>query len=76
MQEGLKIYTAYDHPKDFPNHIVVRCWIILAGKTVPVLEPRILASTIEEVREYMLRRGLVILPRETMDEPVIIESYI
>lgn len=54
----MRQYAIYDHPKDFPNHWVVRGWEVIDGmlKPQPDAEP-ILCKSIEEARNHI--RNLV-----------------
>lgn len=72
----LVIYTAYDHPTDFPHCIVVRGWTIVNGQEIPHAKEFMTADDIEEVRRVMQNIGKVILARYTDDDPNIIENYI
>lgn len=66
------IYMIYDHPRDIPGAIVVRCWY---GTT---LHPDVfLAQTIDAARAYCERHGAcVCLQRQPGDDPKIMESWI
>jgi hypothetical protein len=66
------IFTIYDHPADFREHIVVRCWY--GDIPFPVA---CLYRTVEEARDEMENAGLFCLSRLTPgDDPCIIESWI
>jgi len=70
----MDLYTIYDHPKDYPDKIVVRRWFIGRGKT----EDKgvwCLAKTLEEARES-LPEGLVNISRYSEDDYGIIESWV
>jgi hypothetical protein len=51
MSEPLNIWTIYDHPKDYPEHFVVRRWKIETGQAVAG-ECK-LADTLEEARKLV-----------------------
>lgn len=76
MSDHLYIYTVYDHPTDIPNFFVVKRWLIT--NIGPVQDPDFILQDIdlEVLRDFLVRRGLTLLPRERADDPVIIENYI
>lgn len=67
----LVLFVLYDHPKDFPDKIVVRVWDAKRGATNIVW----LADTLEQARAAMPPH-FIRLPRSPTDDPVIIESYV
>jgi len=75
MGKDLVMYVVLDHPLDFPDQCVAREWSIgPLGNTVP---GEIVASgpDVKSVREQ-LPAGLHRIPRERLDDPVIVESWI
>lgn len=66
------IWTIYDHPSDYPDHVTVRVWY---GE---LSEPNVaLVQSIEEARTYVLSAGACMcLRRLPDDDPVIVESWI
>jgi hypothetical protein len=69
----LHMWSVYDHPKDQPNHFVARLWLIGDGKLIPTND-MFIADTLEEVRS-LLPPGLVCVPRDPGDDPVILETW-
>lgn len=65
------IWVIYDHPKDFPDSVVVR---IFWGEVPDTLTQHFLS--IASARRHMLCRGRLPLPRDASDDPVIVESWI
>lgn len=66
------MWTIYDHPKDWPDHFVVRRWYGLIRE-----EAVILCDTLVEAREYITEQGgSVPLQRDERDDPVIIETWL
>jgi hypothetical protein len=67
-----RIWTIYDHPRDIPGAIVVRCWSGL------VPHPDVfLTQSIESARARCLLAGASVrLERNADDDPVIVESWI
>lgn len=67
-----RIWTIYDHPRDIPGAIVVRCW---SGE---VKHPDVfLTQSIDSAREYCIGEGAdFCLCRKPEDDPAILESWI
>ena len=69
----LSMYVIYDHPRDFPDNIVVRRFDIGPGWSRPA-EVWALVETLEQAREKV-PPGLTLLPRDPADDYGIIESW-
>lgn len=69
-------WTIYDHPKDHPEHYVVRRWVIYRGDkhSTPCLEA-VLCKTLHAARRCV-PGGLHKMPRQQEDDPVIVETWI
>lgn len=67
----MQIWTIYDHPKDFPNNYVARCFV--NGRPTDSL---IIYPEIQPLRDLFEGMGLVCMPRDENDDPVIVESWI
>ena len=65
------IWVIYDHPKDFPDSVVVRIWW---GEVPDTLTQHFLS--VDAARRHMLYRGRVPLARDKSDDPCIVESWI
>ena len=70
----LNMYVVYNKPKDFPNNVVVRRWIILAGQ-VKRGDLIGVADDLEKAR-LLLPEGLHNLGRYMEDDPCIEEVWI
>jgi hypothetical protein len=70
----LDMYVVYDHPTDFPNHFVVRHWIIGAGRAKPT-DRCVIGKTLDEVRTA-IPAYCVRLERSPEDEPQVLESWV
>jgi len=72
-EDGLPpIWTIYDHPKDFPDCIVVH--VFYGPKATDKINT---FPNLEEARRYVLSRGAAHnMLRWPEDDPVIIESWI
>lgn len=67
-------YVIYDHPRDHPDHFVVRAWDIKPGG--PTLrEARGLFYELDRARAYCAQFGHVRLERMPDDDPKIIEVW-
>lgn len=73
----LRIYTVYDHPRDYPDEFVVRGCSIVRGRAEPVLDPELTArgATLEAVRAPFLALGLHRQDRWPGDDPCIVETW-
>jgi hypothetical protein len=66
------IWTIYDHPRDFPNHFVVRRWFGECPEPDPAL-----CDSLEAARILIGRSGGSLrLNRAPTDDPSIIESWL
>jgi hypothetical protein len=70
----LDMYVVYDHPRDFPNHFVVRHWLVDADGGKPT-DRCVIGRTLDEVRSA-IPAYCVRLERNPGDDPVIIESWL
>jgi hypothetical protein len=73
-EDGLQIFTIYDHPSDHPRHVVLRTWWITPR--TPPRTAEALCDTLDEARAVMLAAGLVCLGRQPDEDPTIVESWI
>src|SRR5262245_23548999 len=72
--EILSIWTIYRHPRDFPEHFVVRAHVISKLGTFP-RPVGCLCESLDEARRT-LPPGLTCLHRHEYDDPVIAESWL
>lgn len=73
----LPMWVIYDHPLDYPDFYVARCWLV-GGENGP--GPHWTAnvyfdSDLEALRDVMLGMGLGCMPRMEQDEPQIVEVW-
>jgi hypothetical protein len=74
--DGLTMYTIYDHPKDFPDHFVVRKWKVIAPNISPISDGVLgISETLDGARK-MLPMECTCLSRDDSDESQIVESWI
>ena len=72
----MSIRVIIDHPKDYPDHFVVRRWDVERGNPEPVPAfDYALAMTLEQARQ-MLPEGLINIGRWPNDDPAILECWI
>lgn len=69
----LEMWTIYRRPRDYPIFYVVRRWIVDGPSLVPDQEAR-LAIDLDEART-LVPRGLYRQPRQTGDDPHIVETW-
>lgn len=67
-------WVVYAHPKDFPDHFVLRPWLCDKG-TVSALPILGYADTLEEVRT-LIPPGLARFLPSPSDDPCIAESWL
>jgi hypothetical protein len=70
----LEVYTIYDHPSDYPNHFVVRKWLIRGDKPIPTDWIRA-SKSLKVVRKY-IPFDRVRIERSIEDNRYILESWI
>lgn len=70
--ESLPMWVIYDRPRDYPDHVVVRKWLV-REQAEPT--PCTLHDSIEAARAA-LPPGLVCLPRDPHDDPFIVETWL
>jgi len=66
----LDIWTIYDHPRDFPEHYVARRYVLEKAT-----QDFIVNKSVEQIREIMLKKGLCKMPRDSGDDPCIVECW-
>jgi hypothetical protein len=76
-KQPLRVLVVYDHPLDFPRHVVVREWAVLPGRLEP--DPvAVLFESVQKAREAIAVNapGATLIPRAAGDDPVIVESWL
>lgn len=70
-------WVIYEHPRDFPEHFVIRCWNITAGVIMQTNEVW-LRPDLDSAREVVAVNcpGGYRLDRQPGDDPVIVEVWI
>lgn len=74
MDSGLSIWTVYDKPADFPTMYVARRWEVV-GPVLVATNEALFAYELERLRDQ-LPPGLIRLPRNPNDDPVIVETWL
>lgn len=73
----LEQYCIYNHPKDYPNHFVVRRWAIGPGTMTPDNEPFMVTVSMEDIHLKLGQEmGLFFIGRFPEDDPCIIGVYL
>lgn len=67
------MYVIYDHPRDYPEHFVVRAWSVGFGAVLPLGDP-MLTKTLDAARGHVPWHATNI-GRERYDDPVIVEVW-
>lgn len=73
----LRVYVIYDHPRDYPDHFVLRAWDVAGSVPVPIPELQTrLAATLDEARGHLPPDWLVNIGRQPDDDVAILEVWI
>jgi len=77
MDTVLSIWVVFDHPRDFPRHVVVREQRIVRGMREPVSAAvGCLYDTVDAAMKDWARRGLYWMPRYADDDPIIVGVWV
>ena len=68
------MWVLYDHPKDFPDKYVARKWHVQTGRGTPTDEI-ITDDQLDELRKKMQHKCLTKIQRNTINDPIIIETW-
>lgn len=71
----LTLWTVYDHPLDYPDHYVVRPFMVVDGTVTPG-DSSYLYRDLDLAREWLHRMGLFRLERSPEDDPTIVETWV
>lgn len=75
-EQVLSLYVIYDHPRDFPQHYVMRRWDIHPALPAPIPNGNpMIAKELETVRQGV-PPGYICIGRHSCDDPAILEVYI
>jgi hypothetical protein len=72
---GLKLWTIYNSPKDFPGKFIAREWELTGEGSKPSQSNYVTGDTLEEVRKQ-LPKFMTVIPRHESDDPCIVEVWI
>lgn len=77
MEDPLRIWTLYDHPKDYPQGYVVRQWVVTAKGEQPTATI-IQSDAVDKIEAFMAEcyPGLTWIPRSENDDPVIMGTWL
>lgn len=73
---ALNMWTVYDRPKDFPEKIVARRFVLSRRDGLWPTNDMIGGATLDEIRQVFTLVGLTRLPRNEADEPQIVETWL
>jgi hypothetical protein len=73
-QGTLSIWTVFDHPEDFPHSYVARRFEADRDGCHPTID--IVQGELAIIRKSFIECGLTRIPRDEIDEPQIIESWL
>jgi hypothetical protein len=73
--KALDIWTIYQSPKDYPGKFVCRLWRVTRDGEGPT-DIGFVEDTLDAVRARLMGKGLCRIPRESADDPVIVESWL
>lgn len=78
MSNIIHHYCIYDCPKDYPNHFVVKRWVIPPTEGEAYQDPDfiLIAKILEECRVYPRCLGLLNFGRTVEDDVNIVETWI
>lgn len=71
-------HVIYDHPRDFPDHWVVRTWTILPGELKPSSQAQLFRD-IERARAWIVQEypGVALVQGHGVDpDRVVFEVYV
>lgn len=71
----LPMWTVYNHPKDYPEGFIARCFETGGGHSAPVATAFAIMGQIEVIRQCMLRCGLYCMTRSEGDDANIVETW-
>jgi hypothetical protein len=71
---ALAIWTVYDHPSDYPDRYVARCFEVDTDGTRPTGNI-LLSTSLDTIRTAMRDMGLICMARWADDDANIIETW-
>lgn len=72
---ALPLFVLYCSPRDYPGLWVMRRWEIRHGGEHATPDVWTHPDSPEPLREHCRERGLVCMPRQPADDPVIVEVW-
>jgi hypothetical protein len=74
--DGLEIWTVCFNPSDFPGKYTCRRSTVMGKGETKVDPDCYVAERLITIRREMMRRGLLRMPRNEEDDPVIVECWL
>lgn len=72
---ALVMWTIYDHPSDYPSGYIARMFEVTAAGPRPTFNV-ITSPSLESLRRKFEEKGLIRTPRDEMDDPVVLETWL
>lgn len=72
----LNVWTIFDHPRDYPDGYIARCFETGAGMTEPVPTNYTITGDLPLIRATLDYAGLVRMMRSEGDDKNIVESWL
>lgn len=72
----LTMWTVYDRPTDYPSGFCARRYELTKEGPLPSVHLFSSGPRPDELREIFREAGLVCIPRQEGDDPVIVETWI
>jgi len=73
LRDRLPLMVVYDHPKDFPDHVVARLWVSVPMRSTAMV---LRATSLGDLRDFLGRLGMIRLAANPADDPVILETWL
>lgn len=74
--DWLSMWTVFDHPSDYPDDYVARCFVIGKGLDGPRATHNSITGSLKHLRATMRAAGLTPLMRDEKDDPKIVETWL
>ena len=75
----MNLYVLYDHPLDYPSHVIIRRWEVTGDIAVPTPKEVVFqGDDLDSCRDFIDSNfpDLVCLARSDQDDPKIIETWV
>lgn len=76
MSAGLRMFTLYERPEDYPEHCVAREWIAVGGQLYARTGEPLKAACLDVLREHLEQQGYHPIPRAESDALAVVETWL